>query len=58
MTLVETSFFVELLRGSSGSRGVGIRLAGSSLAVADIAHGYADRSIVRIAHGGRITRIR
>lgn len=59
MTLVETSFLVELLlRGTSSGRGVGIRLAGSSLTIVDIAHGYADRSVVRITHGERIALVR
>ena len=61
MTLVEASFLIQLLlRGTNSGRGVGIRLAGSSLAIVavDIVHGDADRSVVRIAHRGRIALIR
>ena len=51
MTLVETSFFVQLLGGIRVGGVVWVRLAGSILAVADVAHGYADGSVIRIAHG-------
>ena len=60
MTLVKASFLIELLllMATNSGRSVGIRLAGSSLAIADIAHGYADRSVIRIAHCRRIALVR
>ena len=61
MTLVEASFLIKLLlRGTSSGRNVGIRLAGSSLAIVavGIVHGDVDGGVIRTAHRGRIAPIR